>query len=798
MRKTLATSLTVVMAAILLTLGAGGCTFNPKVSFRPTRTYQCPGTVVRYGRATPTSPPAGSVEDQSGTALQFSSLALNQPLYPDKSWCPGAIPAPLKGAYLVRIRYSDRTAHATNEDTDWFLRLWLYGRSVDRFWIAFDDRAASPPSWLTKDFKKVTPAVFLSSTQSYFAGGQVKRVRYQLWEPKAGFADYIEGGIRTLGGNNAKGVAWKTGTTGSQYLVVLRMRPRPDTSTRLEALGLATLKVVSRVPPRETSETWLNSAKALAMEKWLKKPEHAKYRQAYRDGLVGLEVSTNSCSEITSGTGSTGRPLRALQEGNDPEMLGSWVRASEGEFDPSSSTITVTMSGHAPVTTHVAGTIAFDIGRDNTASIENINLWGNDLILGNGVTVRDLSVTQRRSFLALCADGLPHFPGRLCGRYEVPVDAENGLSAEAVVSVGGSDVVLLLQNSSPLTLDVDLNTMEFSFSGGPLTGTLEVNGQSYTVDVSVALEGALTNLAPVADISETAAEWECGDTGLAQVLLSATSSTDELDPTDITGFDWYEDRGALTQRHLGSGSTLSTPLVFGSHDLTLKVTDAHGSYSTTDFVVDVVDSRIDSIQPPPDRWVVVADPAGTPVQIGTAGASDVCSGVVEIENDAPASGLFPLGFTPVTWVFDDTHGNLVRHVQRVFVVDQAFFPPPVSEIEISVPEVSPGQSVSIVHRTWPQGKGMLLDEYVLIRDGAGGIWSIDSSGGIAPGVVPRATWNNLGASATTATVFSGAIDPYLPGPGFYTVEAVLVVPGGDPLDASEIVGWSRSELEIVR
>ncbi len=374
------------------------------------------------------------------------------------------------GLQSLRSAAAARTAHATNEDTDWFLRLWLYGRSVDRFWIAFDDRAASPPSWLTKDFKKVTPAVFLSSTQSYFAGGQVKRVRYQLWEPKAGFADYIEGGIRTLGGNNAKGVAWKTGTTGSQYLVVLRMRPRPDTSTRLEALGLATL----------------------------------------------------------------------------------------------------------------------------------------------------------------------------------------------------------------------------------------------------------------------------------------------------------------------------------------KVTDAHGSYSTTDFVVDVVDSRIDSIQPPPDRWVVVADPAGTPVQIGTAGASDVCSGVVEIENDAPASGLFPLGFTPVTWVFDDTHGNLVRHVQRVFVVDQAFFPPPVSEIEISVPEVSPGQSVSIVHRTWPQGKGMLLDEYVLIRDGAGGIWSIDSSGGIAPGVVPRATWNNLGASATTATVFSGAIDPYLPGPGFYTVEAVLVVPGGDPLDASEIVGWSRSELEIVR
>ncbi len=782
----------------VLVFVTAGCVFDPVV----TRcTYSCSGAVYRYARSTPSSPPWGATQKGATDSLAYVALRLGTPLYADKGWKPMSIPGPLKGAYVLQIPWKARTNTASlSDEQDWFIRFDYRGKSVDRLWIAVDERASQAPAWLRHEFEPVEPAVVLDSTEPSFVNGHASRTRYRLWKPKAGFAQYIEGCEspgRKLGGNNGSGVSWRGGAVGSQYLVLIRMRPAPDTSSKIRKIGDAKVEYQSVCESPAPIDWLMRQASALAMAKWLAKPGHGKYRQAYEAGLIGLEFSTSSCSEVTSGTGSSAKPLRAAVSEEGPELLGSWIRSSEGTLDPAASTITVTVSGHASQTAHVTGRIDFAIEDGNTATIENIDLWGEDLVLDDGTAITGLGVSQRHAFTALCSDGLPHAAGRLCTRYEVPVDPEYGFLGGAVVTVDGHDLALSLENTQPVTLEVDPDTMSFRFTGGPVTGTFEAGGTTWTAQIALDLEGSFDNLAPVADVSETSLVWECGDGGLADGILSASASTDELDPSDITGFDWYEDEGALTENHLGSGSSLAVSMPLGQHDLTLEVSDAHGTTGSTDFVLDVVDSRIDSIQLPPDRWVLVTDPSGTPVETGTASASDLCSNTVEIGNDLPADGRFPKGFTPVTWTFDDTDGNLVIHTQRIFVLAPAFFPPPVSSVEVTPAEAGTAQPVTIVHRTAPQGRGMLLDEYVLIRNAAGGLWSIDASGAVVPGIALHAGRLNRGAAPTADTVFSGTLGTFLDGPGTYTVETVLVEPGGSPEDRSAIVAWSRAAFELV-
>ncbi len=631
------------VAAILLAVTLTSCTFHHDgLPVGPT--FKCPGAIYRYGQSSLIAPPTDGACDNSGPGhFLFSPLAQGRQLYPDQPFKPVGPPNPLKGTYVLQVPSSRKTGTASNIGPDWAFELTLFGRSVDRIWIAFDQRASHAPDWLPMDFKKVGPPLVLQSSESYFGSGSPAHVKYQIWAPKVGFADYIENGTRTLGGNNAPGVVWDGGKVGSQYLVIIRMRPQPDTSTKLNQIGTTSFEVGTTSPNQPIPPLWFESAKTEAMAKWLAQPQNTKYQQAYEDGLVGIEASTSSCSEIKATVSSTSKPLLAPHDGPDPELLGTWVEASQGTIDPSSSTVTVTVSGYSPDTTHVQGAVDFTIQDGNTAIIHNIDLWGHDVVLSDNTKISDITLTQRHAFVAECADGLPHFPQRLCSRYEVPVDPELDLSVGVALKVQDHDLTVLMENSQPLVLDVNLNAMTFTLSGGPLRGTFVINDQPYTADISLSIQGAFTNLAPVADVSETQMVWECGDTGIADVLLSATASTDELDPMDITSYDWYEDRGALTEAHLGSGATLKKSMVFGNHDLTLQVSDAHGSSSTTDFMVEVVDSKIDSIQLPPDRWFQVAGRAGTFVDIGTASASDICSGSVDITNDAPSSLLFPPG-----------------------------------------------------------------------------------------------------------------------------------------------------------
>ena len=137
-------------------------------------------------------------------------------------------------------------------------------------------------------------------------------------------------------------------------------------------------------------------------------------------------------------------------------------------------------------------------------------------------------------------------------------------------------------------------------------------------------------------------------------------------------------------------------------------------------------------------------------------------------------------------------------MQGVFVVPAQFYPPPVSELELSTDHLASGQSLTVTHRCLPQGRGMLVDAYVLLRSEEGSVWSFDPTGAVVPGTVAYAEALNAGAAPVTTVVHSGPLGDPLDGPGTYTVEAILTAPGADPLDSSQILGWSGDELDLAQ
>jgi hypothetical protein len=94
-------------------------------------------------------------------------------------------------------------------------------------------------------------------------------------------------------------------------------------------------------------------------------------------------------------------------------------------------------------------------------------------------------------------------------------------------------------------------------------------------------------------------------------------------------------------------------------------------------LVEVVDTTAPAISAPADVVAECSSPAGTPVGLGTAIATDTCDLDPTVMNNAPA--LFPLGDTSVTWTGTDDQGNQNSAAQLVTVQDTV---PP--EIEVTV------------------------------------------------------------------------------------------------------------------
>jgi hypothetical protein len=121
----------------------------------------------------------------------------------------------------------------------------------------------------------------------------------------------------------------------------------------------------------------------------------------------------------------------------------------------------------------------------------------------------------------------------------------------------------------------------------------------------------------------------------------------------------------------------SPPYPIGSSSVTWTAVDASGNSTSAVQLVEVVDTTAPAISAPADVVAECSSPAGTPVGLGTAIATDTCDLDPTVMNNAPA--LFPLGDTSVTWTGTDDQGNQNSAAQLVTVQDTV---PP--EIEVTV------------------------------------------------------------------------------------------------------------------
>lgn len=151
---------------------------------------------------------------------------------------------------------------------------------------------------------------------------------------------------------------------------------------------------------------------------------------------------------------------------------------------------------------------------------------------------------------------------------------------------------------------------------------------------------------------------ECG----GAVTLNGTASSDPNG--DPLTFLWEGPIVGTTAN--GPMPSVVFPTPTGLKNISLTVNDGMDS-SQCSAPVTVQDTLAPSIAAPDDVIEECAAPAGTPVLLGSATATDSCDPNPLISNDAPP--LFQLGDTTVTWTATDDDGNTDSDTQTVTVED---------------------------------------------------------------------------------------------------------------------------------
>jgi hypothetical protein len=238
--------------------------------------------------------------------------------------------------------------------------------------------------------------------------------------------------------------------------------------------------------------------------------------------------------------------------------------------------------------------------------------------------------------------------------------------------------------------------------------------------------------APPKAVAAAAATVECDRPGGALVTLDGSASTDpdSLPPcvagtqtfrtvtrverfpgqhcggSDIAYYDWYEDFGLPTERHLGSAATLTPTLALGPHLVTLKVTDTAGESDTANLTVTVQDTTPPAIDCPSSAPAVECTGAGGAYVGLNATAHDLCGGTVTLTNDrtsggGDASGPFLLGTTQVQFTARDARGNTATCASSVTVQDTQ--PPTLNVLTDPAVLWPPNHELVPVNTTWQTG-----------------------------------------------------------------------------------------------
>jgi hypothetical protein len=182
---------------------------------------------------------------------------------------------------------------------------------------------------------------------------------------------------------------------------------------------------------------------------------------------------------------------------------------------------------------------------------------------------------------------------------------------------------------------------------------------------------------------------ECASYAGAQVTLNGSASTSPNGAALTYLWSWAG--GSAT------GVSLTATFPLGTTIVTLTVDDGYGSPLDVTQRSDTVSVRVVDTTPPVFTSVPApvtveqTSPAGTPVTLPPAAATDICDPHPVITNNAPA--LFPVGTTTVTFTARDASGNSTTATTTVTVRDTT--PPTITAISAIPPIIAPANSLIV-------------------------------------------------------------------------------------------------------
>jgi hypothetical protein len=189
--------------------------------------------------------------------------------------------------------------------------------------------------------------------------------------------------------------------------------------------------------------------------------------------------------------------------------------------------------------------------------------------------------------------------------------------------------------------------------------------------------GVLLNQPPQAYTIGTEAQVECTSYNPfpgAEVELNGAGSSDP--DNDISIVSWL--KGDRLGENVGDTLVATNRLALNDPtDYTLRVIDAYAQADEATTMVVVRDTTPPTFDYIPDSVIAectAPDDIGTPVDLGTAVASDICDESPDVSNNSPER--FTLGETTVTWTATDADDNDVSEDQLVTVEDTT--PPVIS------------------------------------------------------------------------------------------------------------------------
>ena len=624
------------LVAILI---VGACTFNGSgLSVSEKGYYECdadlnweqPVNLPLLNTVTRFTVPSNEMYNSTIGFLQ-DKQTLYKPYRDVKNWVVKSTNYPkLKGANLVRTNFSDRGVTGPDQlSIDWL-------NDSDELYVCYDSRASRKPDWLTGHFTQMrdqnkntlfTVTITMPDKSKSPPGPSVDM---EVWEYKSKKSFKANDNIK-LEGNSSGFAQWpSTFPAGEKamYFVLIKPKVAPPPTTRLFLQNIAV-----------GCYTTLKDAQTAADVACEKKRKEIN---------IGYDVS--KCANIVCGkTGKCPDPSNT----STLTMNRSFLHRSEIEFITAQSTAKVKVKGET-YTRPVSGHFHFEfLDFDSAMQINSMIVTLDDFHVDHVGDFEDISIALYDTTNAVCKDALLKTP---CDKYQIAKDAfvcgEN-------VKVDGDLLLFMTRNANPLDITIDHLQKTFHLKGGPLTGTIDVDGDPTTVEIEIDLLGYFLNFAPKAVGSESDQFSECSENTNQKALnLRASGSYDIYDSIPANQYEWYEDFGLVTEKLWGTGTQVTIPqyqLSYGIHTITLMVKDNNGIVDADTIEINVDDTIPPVLTVPPDRYRYVVSTVPLPiyVDIGQAGANDGCSDFVATSNDAPDNLLFDEGIHYVTWEADD-------------------------------------------------------------------------------------------------------------------------------------------------